>query len=95
MNNSTQTLEQMIADRASIAINQLVDKALADIEQQKRVIEMLDEVAYPANMIAQILGKGVVTIHKWFDSGKLTNVSSPKEHKKAKFKEFKNLIGGK
>ena len=56
MNNPTPTLEQMIADRASIAINQLVDKALADIEQEKRVIEMLDEVAYPANMIAQILG---------------------------------------
>ncbi|WP_265658347.1 hypothetical protein [Francisella philomiragia] len=95
MKNQPVSLEQMIADRASTAINQLVAEALASIEAEKQIIEQLDEVAYPVNMIAVLVGKKPITIQTWFDNGKLTNVAPPTERKKAKFKEFKHLIGGK
>lgn len=70
MKNQPVSLEQMIADRASTAINQLVAEALASIEAEKQIIEQLDEVAYPVNMIAVLVGKKPITIQTWFDSGK-------------------------
>lgn len=89
------TLEQMIADKAGESINQLISEALEFFNKEKNFISFCDEVAYPASMIADMTGHTAVTIHNWFDSGKLTNVAKHGTVKKAKFKQFKHLIAKK
>ena len=90
------TLEQMIADKAAESINNvlnsLVAEATATLEKERKYIQKMDDVAYPAHMIADLVGVSYSAIQLWFENGKLTNVAQGKERKKAKFKEFKHLI---
>ncbi|WP_150467394.1 hypothetical protein [Francisella sp. SYW-9] len=73
----------------------ITEKAIKMITESGKALELIsicDDIALPPAVIADMTGVTVVTIHNWFENGKLTNVATDGQVKKAKFKEFKHLI---